>query len=93
MNCLVCRKELKEIFPGSQHQPNGAVVFTCHGHYGSTVFDPGPGEGNIMLQIYMCDDCLKVFSTAGAVDLVETHTTPAQHTYTTTTYLWDGAYD
>ena len=38
--------------------PLNAVVFTTHGNYGSTVFDPMHPDGLETLEIHVCDDCL-----------------------------------
>lgn len=57
--CALCSKELIGCITRSPEQefhepPDGAVVFTARGNYGSRVFD-GPAR---MLELYVCDGCL-----------------------------------
>lgn len=56
--CLICGKQLEPVFSdaGTVNQPNDATAFWTAGHYGSGVFDPMDGS---MLNINICDDCLR----------------------------------
>lgn len=61
-NCFVCDKQLKSAVNSKVKQkfedpPDGAVCFSSHGNYGSTVFDPVFEPYN--LEIAVCDECLK----------------------------------
>jgi hypothetical protein len=58
--CIVCGKELTNVFAESNNQPEDGIAFTTHGHYGSTVFDP---QDNSYLEINICDDCLLIAAT------------------------------
>lgn len=59
MRCLICRRELQEVFkdPASVGQPNDATAWTTTGHYGSTVYDPV--SEHQYLEAYICDGCLR----------------------------------
>lgn len=61
--CLVCRKELWNVFTGN-NQPCDACTFNSHGHYGSTVFDEMDGA---QLEVNICDACLKEAQAHGIV--------------------------
>ncbi len=58
--CIACGRELESVFPddspASINQPAHGLAFSTHGHYGSTVFDPGDGS---RLEINVCDPCVK----------------------------------
>jgi len=61
LNCFKCDKELEPAFsdnPFKENQPFGGTVFTTHGHYGSTVFDPAGWESSRFLELTICDECL-----------------------------------
>lgn len=58
--CLACGAELEPAFKDVDdvvNQPYGGTVFTSHGQYGSTVWDPC-GTGSEFLEITICDPCL-----------------------------------
>ena len=81
--CFVCGKQLAPAIPPEvrirkdANQPYAGTAFTSHGHYGSTVFDPmGPGT---ILELNICDDCLR----AGAERVLH----GAVHTHETISYL------
>lgn len=56
--CLCCGKELEAAVPKDvcDNQPCDANVFTSHGAYGSTMFDP---MNDSFLEINVCSDCLR----------------------------------
>lgn len=54
--CLVCARELDNVFANADNQPHGGTVFRTEGHYGSTFWDSFDGEE---LVITVCDDCLR----------------------------------
>lgn len=59
--CIVCGKALESAVRsvGSRtdpNQPSEGTVFSSHGNYGSTVWDPMTGVD--MLEINVCDPCL-----------------------------------
>lgn len=37
----------------------GAIIFRATGNYGSTIFDPLPIRKEEILQIIICDDCVR----------------------------------
>lgn len=53
--CVVCGKELFNVFEDCENQPEAGLAFVSHGHYGCTVFDPMDGQ---KLELNICDDCL-----------------------------------
>lgn len=66
MKCIVCKKELQNIFEEG-HQPMNGLSFKTYGHYGSTYFDPMNGSS---LCIAVCDECIED-SLENHFDLVE----------------------
>lgn len=60
--CIVCGRELRNVW-GSidgeefNNQPSGGLAFSTHGHYGSTVFDPG--HAYVRMEISVCDACIQ----------------------------------
>ena len=62
--CIVCGRELDNVFSESENQPNNGLAFSSHGHYGSTVFDPMDGT---YLEITVCDRCLTKAGEQGRV--------------------------
>ncbi len=58
MQCFKCEKVLTPVFPDTPAQPNGAVVFSSRGHYGSTVWDENYPGSDKELILYLCDFCL-----------------------------------
>lgn len=76
--CLVCAAELCGAFEGisAWDQPGEAVVFTGHGAYGSTVFDPF--DKRVRLTVVVCDTCLTSARDQGRV----MRTTTAHHVTT-----------
>lgn len=60
--CIICDKD---VAPGHDddsftNPPNGAVVWQAHGNYGTELFDPM--DGNMYLECFICDECLKARS-------------------------------
>lgn len=64
--CIRCDKPLKNVDPEytSGNQPYEGTAFTTYGHYGSTIFDPMDGT---ILEINICDECLKGLQGTGKV--------------------------
>lgn len=57
VSCLCCGEPA-----GTFNSPNDATVWTSHGNYGSTLYDPDPGgvyDGRFFLEVSICDTCLK----------------------------------
>jgi hypothetical protein len=61
MNCIACRRPIG----GDYDAPDGALVFTSHGNYGSHLFD----SMNEWLRIVICDDCVRETAVRGEVYL------------------------
>jgi hypothetical protein len=53
--CIVCGAALRNSLPDVDNQPDGGIVATSHGNYGSTAFDPMNGE---FVEFNVCDACL-----------------------------------
>lgn len=49
----------------NSNHPWAATVFRTRGHWGSTMFDPGTGGG--ILEITVCDNCVRVKAEAGSI--------------------------
>lgn len=87
--CLGCGKPLASIFElplpesGFVNYPSDATIFTTHGNYGSTVFDPGDGSA---LVINICDACLLQAQVEGRVLFLPRPPSPPSPVLT----LWDG---
>ncbi len=65
--CLVCGRALTNLVdPALGDQPDDALVFHTHGHYGSGVFDEGDGR---TLRIIVCDPCIETAMARGRVYL------------------------
>lgn len=62
--CIVCGAELENVERDANNQPYEGTAFYTHGHYGSTAFDQLNGS---MLEINICDKCLKEKGKAGHV--------------------------
>ena len=60
-NCICCEKSIKHCGPDGEdcfsNPPNDATVWTSHGNYGSTLYDPMDGKDT--LETFICDECLK----------------------------------
>lgn len=62
-----CRSHVSHPCEGCGRSPNpmvilpiyGGLVFRSTGNYGSTVFDPMPTKKKEMLQVVICDLCIK----------------------------------
>ena len=54
--CFKCDKQLDPSVSGVMNQPYDGTVFTSHGQYGSTVFDPISDDR--FIEITICDDCI-----------------------------------
>lgn len=78
-HCLACGEEQGYLYSPADGECAG-TVFTAHGNYGSTVFDPM--DLRYRLQILICDECMK--SKAESVVLVRKD--QPQPTYTRTTW-------
>jgi hypothetical protein len=50
--CLICEKEIEE----DDISVHNATVWTSHGNYGSSVYDPM--SGGVYLEAMICDACL-----------------------------------
>lgn len=53
--CIVCGRTLSRATDDYEAQPDDGVMFSTHGNYGSTVFDPMNGT---TLLINVCDECI-----------------------------------
>lgn len=62
--CVVCGTTLENVDRDAENQPYGGTSFSTSGHYGSTAFDPMNGS---MLELNLCDPCLKRASAQGRV--------------------------
>lgn len=82
--CIVCKKELDNVH--ADNQPYKGLAFNTHGHYGSTIFDPFPGDKErTWLVVNICDDCVTTAAKAGHVlEYVSPIAPPAEPK------LWDG---
>lgn len=67
LGCIVCRKALDSVHQEAENHPDGAVVCTTRGNYGSTVFDPMVRPHR--LEFNVCDDCLSAAAARGLVGL------------------------
>ena len=56
--CIVCEKPLVNIDEGVDNQPHCGTEFVAYGHYGSTIFDPGPEDHGKVLVVNICDTCI-----------------------------------
>ena len=66
-SCVICGKPIKT----SETFVQAATIFTAHGNFGSTLWDPVPRDDlTPYLQITICDKCLTLASQAGRVLLV-----------------------
>jgi hypothetical protein len=88
--CVVCGKELKPAFEDdidNESPPSAATVFTSHGNFGSTLWDP-VGSSRY-LQVTLCDKCLSQAAAAGRVLLCEPQRaiTPVKYS------IWSGEFD
>jgi hypothetical protein len=54
-NCIICKKELRNLDEPDGNQPSGGTEFFTRGHYGSAVSDFMDGTG---LAVNICDPCL-----------------------------------
>lgn len=59
--CIICGKTLEPALRNVRdridaNQPKDGTVFSSHGNYGSTVWDPMTGVD--LLEINICDPCL-----------------------------------
>ena len=53
--CIVCRRELNNVFEDLSNQPYDGVACFTGGNYGSRVFDSFDGQ---KLEFNVCDECL-----------------------------------
>ena len=58
--CIACDKDVSNC-ASEEHDdfnmpPDGATVWTSHGNYGSTIYDPI--SGGEYLECYICDECV-----------------------------------
>ena len=54
--CFKCGYVAEPVDQIHVDQPYGATIFTSHGHYGSTIYDPMSNYRH--LRIIICDSCL-----------------------------------
>ena len=73
MKCFTCEKDLGPVSLHAPWQCDDAVMFTTHGNYGSTVYDPFDHRLSLVLNI--CDRCL-VLHKDKVVQLKETRPLP-----------------
>lgn len=64
LKCIVCEKELRNVFDEAYNQPEDGLAFQSEGHYGSTAWDPMDGQ---FIEISVCDECLVKRAKAGFV--------------------------
>jgi len=62
--CILCGKQLRNVYRDVDNQPNDGVVCFTSGNYGSTVFDSFNGE---RLEFNCCDNCLVEAGAKGRV--------------------------
>jgi len=65
LRCIICGDRLPRAFPDKADLPYGGTVFTTHGHYGSTVFDPAAGSET--LEITICDHHMRAKAREGLI--------------------------
>ena len=72
--CIACGSVPKAVFPlldsdppEQPEQPLRATIFTSHGNYGSTTFDPGGRVDAEHIRINVCDNCLRTAAAQGRV--------------------------
>lgn len=62
LNCICCDRVL-EAEPTDNpiviHPVYDGLIFRSTGNFGSTIFDPMPRQVEEMLQVIICDDCIK----------------------------------
>lgn len=62
MNCICCDRIL-ETEPTDNplviYPVYDGLIFRAVGNFGSTVFDPAPAGREEILQVIICDDCIK----------------------------------
>ncbi len=63
-NCIVCSKQIDT----HMGLPMGGLIATCHGNYGSSIFDPLSGAS--YLKFTVCDECMTVAITNSSEDNV-----------------------
>jgi hypothetical protein len=58
--CFKCLKELDHVFPvipdEDGHEPDGGLIFSASGNYGSRVYDPTISAPQLV--IWICDSCV-----------------------------------
>lgn len=62
LNCMCCDKALQTEpcdNPMVIHPVYDGLIFQSTGNFGSTVFDPMPIGEEEILQVVICDDCIK----------------------------------
>lgn len=84
--CAVCSKPLERV-DGDPDVPYDANIFTTHGHYGSTLFDPVFGGEH--LELHICTACMMTMRENAAIHRVlkATEDTPEQ------TFIWGSPED
>ncbi len=85
VKCFVCDKIL-EIEIGSNplvvHPVYDGLIFRALGNFGSTVFDPMPIGREEMLQVFICDKCIKMRpSCVTRIHNIQTKTTADSETF------------
>lgn len=81
--CVVCGRELENIFEDVENQPSGGTSFSSSGHYGSTAFDSMTAR--VQLELNFCDPCLTSLRERGRIAIV------AETTKRTFEYkIWNG---
>lgn len=63
VNCICCNRELEvelvDDNPLTISPIYDGLIFRAIGNFGSTVFDPMPTGIEEMLQVIICDDCIR----------------------------------
>lgn len=76
LSCVRCDKELVDLEHSEpQLHPIDGLCFSTSGHYGSTYFDPMDGT---VLQIVVCDDCVRKLEDEGRAVRLQQFTRPSE---------------
>jgi hypothetical protein len=88
LSCVRCGKQFTSDGPADwgDSPPNGGVIFTSRGNYGSAVYDEPMGSSNYILVI-ICDACLT--GNTGNVMHVQTVRKVVRDDYTVVTTVAD----
>lgn len=86
LSCIVCDCSLDSCMQMEEgaNQPYKGTVFTSHGQYGSTIFDPMDGS---YLEINICDACLAEKARTNYVLINKNESIR----FVSDSYLWNGS--